>query len=67
MTSKTQNVVEGSKQCRSFRMCLNLNDYHLKTSSSNYGSKDMNLVATTNQKHTIHIQKNRKKGTQSYY
>ena len=27
MTSKTQNVGEGSKKCRSLRMCLNLNDY----------------------------------------
>ena len=30
ITSKPQNMGEGSKKCRSFRMCLNLNDYSLK-------------------------------------
>ena len=44
---------EGNKQYRSFRMCLNLNDYQYKSSRYNYGSTYMNHIVTTNQKHTI--------------
>ena len=29
---KNKNMGEGSKICRSFRMCLSLNDYHCVTS-----------------------------------
>ena len=49
MTSKTQNLGEGSKNCRSFRMCLNLNDYQFKTSRCNI---ILNPMVTTNQKPT---------------
>ena len=31
MTLKTQNVGEGGKKSRSFRICLNLNDDQFKT------------------------------------
>ena len=31
MTTKTQNVRQGSKKCRYFRMCLNFDEYQLKT------------------------------------
>ena len=30
MTSKTENVREGDKNYKSFRMCFSLNDYSLK-------------------------------------
>ena len=50
MTSKTQNMGEGGKKCRSFRICLNLNDYQFKTSRCSYRSVYMNPMLTTNQK-----------------
>ena len=53
MTSKTQNVGEGSKKCRLFRICLNLNGYEFKTSRYSYRSTYVNLMITTNQKPTI--------------
>ena len=56
MKSKTKNVGEGSKKCRSFRMCLILSDYQFKTSRYNYRSTYMNPMVTTNQKHTIDTQ-----------
>ena len=36
MTLKTQNVEEGRKKRRNFRMSLNLKDYLLKTSRYSY-------------------------------
>ena len=50
MTSKTQNKGEGSKNYRSFIMCLNLNDYKFKTSRYSYRSTYTNSMVTTNQK-----------------
>ena len=55
MTSKTQNKGEGSKNYRSFIMCLNLNDYKFKT--SRYRSTYINSMVTTNQNPTIDTQK----------
>ena len=54
MTSKTQNVGEESKKCRSFRMCLTLNDNQFKESRYNYGSTHMNSMVSTSQKLTIY-------------
>ena len=59
MTSKTQNGGGGNKKCRSFRMCLNLNDYQFKT--NRYRSTYMNPIVTTNQKFTIDPPKLRRK------
>ena len=42
---------------RSFRMCLNLNDYEFKTSKYIYMSIYVSLMVTTNQKPTIETQK----------
>ena len=44
------------KNCRSFRMSLNLNDHHFETSRCNYRSKYTNLIVTTNQKSRIYTQ-----------
>ena len=57
MTSKTQNMGEQSKQCSSFSICLNLNDYQYKTSRYSYRSTHMNLMVTSNQKPTTDTQK----------
>jgi len=38
-------------------MCLNLNDYQFKASRYSYGLTSTNSMATTNQKHTIDLQK----------
>ena len=46
---------DGSKRCRSFRMCLSLNDYHFKT--NRYRSIYMNPKVTTNQNSTTDTQK----------
>ena len=48
MTSKTQNA--WSEKCRSFRMCLNLNDYQFKTNRYNYRSTRINPMVTTDEK-----------------
>ena len=65
MTSKTQNMGEGRKKCRSLRMCLNLNEYQFKT--SRYRSTYMNPMVNTNQKPTIDTQKlERMNETQAY-
>ena len=50
-----------SKKCRSFRMCLNLNDYQFKASTYNYRSRYMNPMVTTNQKPTTDSQKPKRK------
>ena len=42
-----------SEKCRSFRMCLNLNDSQFQTSRYNYRSTYMNPMVTTNQKPKI--------------
>ena len=56
---------EESKNCTSFRMCLNLNDYQFKTSRYSYRSTYVNSMVTANQKPTIDTQKTREKGTQA--
>ena len=56
MTSKTQNMGEGSEKCTSFRMCLNLNDYQFKTSIYSYRSVYMNPMVTISQKPTRNTQ-----------
>ena len=61
MTSKTQNEGERTKKYKSFRMCLNLNDYQFKSSRYNYGSSYMNPMATTNKKPMIDTQKTKRK------
>ena len=52
---------EESKNCTSFRMCLNLNDYQFKTSRYSYRSTYVNSMVTANQKHTIDKQKTERK------
>ena len=42
---------EGSKKYRSFRMCLNLNDYQFKGNRYNYVSIYMNPMVTVSQKY----------------
>ena len=61
MTSKTQNVVGGCKKCGGFRMCLELNDYQLKTSRYSYRSICINSMVATNQKATLDTQKLKRK------
>ena len=51
----------GVTKYRSFRMCLNLNDYQFKPSS--YMSTYTNHMATTNQKHTIDTQNQKERNT----
>ena len=46
---------EGSKKSRSFRMCLNLNDYQFKSSS--YRSTYRNSMVTINKKTLMDTQK----------
>ena len=58
---------ERSKTCRSFRMCLNLNDYQFKTSRYNYQSIYMSPMVTTNQKNYNRYTKTTEKGTQAYH
>ena len=41
------------RNCRSFRMCLSLYDYHSKASIYSYGLANLKTRVTTNQKHTI--------------
>ena len=76
MTLKTQNVREGSKKCRSFKMHLNLNDYQFKTCRYSYRATYMSSMVIVNQKLTIKKQtkkpynrytKQNKKGTKPYY
>ena len=67
MTSKTKSKEEGNKKCRSFRICLNLNNYWFKASRYTYGSTYMNSIVTTNQKPITDTQKTKKKVTQAYY
>ena len=38
-----------------FRICLNLNDYQLKTHRYSYRSTYVNLIVTTNQEPTIYL------------
>ena len=57
MTSKTQNKGEGSKNYRSFIMCLNLNDYKFKTSRYSYRSTYMNFMVATSKNPTMDAQK----------
>ena len=52
------------KKCRSSQMCLNVNDYHFKT--SRYRSTYLKLMVTTYQK-PIRDKKTREKGTQAYH
>ena len=54
------------EQCRSFGMCLNLNDYHLKISRYSYRSTCMNPMVTTNQK-AYRYTTATVKGTQAYH
>ena len=48
-------------KCRCFRMCLNLNDYQLKSHRYNYESTYLNPTLTTNQKPAKDIQKPKRK------
>ena len=64
MTSKTQNMEEGSKKWN-FRMFLVLYGYQFKMSTYNYASTYMNIMVNTNQKPKIDTQKLKKKGTQA--
>ena len=61
MTSKIQNVGEASKKCRSFRICLNLNDYQYKTSRYSCKSRCMGAMVTATQKSTIDTQNLKRK------
>ena len=54
-----QNVEEGSKKYRHFRIFWNLNEYQFK--SSRYRPTYMNPMVTTNQKSTIDMQKLKRK------
>ena len=58
---------EGSRKCRSFRMCLNLNDYQFEADRYNYGSKYTNPMLTTKSKTYKRCKKAKKKRTQTYY
>ena len=51
----------GEEKGRSFRMCLNLNEYQFKTSKYCYRSTYMNPMVTTDQKPTIDTKTERKK------
>lgn len=57
----TQNAGEGSKNCRFFRMCLNLNNFLFKTSRRSYISTYMNPMVTTNRTPIIDTQKLKRK------
>ena len=61
MTSKTQNVWEGTKNCRSFRECLNLNDCQFKTNRYSYRSTYMKPMVTINKKPSRDTQKVKRK------
>ena len=57
---KIQNEREGSKKkkkCIFFRICLNGNDYHFKTSRSSNRSVYANSMVSTNQNSTLDTQK----------
>ena len=56
MTSKTQSMGEGGNRYRSFRMCLNLNDYQFTTRRYSNRSIYMNPMITRNQKPIIDTQ-----------
>ena len=51
----------GSKKCKSFKMCLNLNVYQFKTSIYSYRSIYMNSMVKTNKKPIIDSQKLQRK------
>ena len=61
MTSKPQNMGEGSKKMYIFRMCLNVSDYQYKTSRYNYRSVYMNPMVTKKSKTYNRYTKTRKK------
>ena len=67
MTSKTQNLGEKSKKCKSFRMCLNLNDNQFKTNRYSYRSTYRNLMVTANQKPKMDTQNLDRTQTQTYH
>ena len=54
MTSKPENMGEQSEKCRSFRMCLNISGFWLK---SRYSYRYLKPMVTTNQKSTDYKQK----------
>ena len=53
--------MRGVKKCRSFRMCLNLNDYQFKTNRYNYRSTHINPMVTTDEKWYNKYTKNKTK------
>ena len=63
MSIKTQNVGEGNRKCRSFRMCYNWKDYQFEKSRCNYVSTYMNPKVNTNQKYTIDTHTQKRKET----
>lgn len=54
-------MLEGNKNCRYFRLSLNLNDYHFETSKYNYRSTYTYPMVATNQKPTVDAQKLKRK------
>ena len=55
------NVGEGNKKCKSFRMCLNLNNYQFETTRYSYSSTYLYPMVTTNQNFIIDTQKPKRK------
>ena len=52
------------KKCRSFKICLKLNDCEFKTSRYSYKATYMNSMVTANQKPIVGIQKPKRKKLQ---